>query len=85
MGDRRGGAKKIQSYIIRPQTDNNGLPQESILSPLLFNLCTASLWEEIGQKIKFIECADDITLICTGPDMKEIINQINETIDRISS
>lgn len=69
--------------MIGPQTANNGLPQGSTLSPLLFNLYTKSLREEIGENIKLIQYADDMTLICTGPDMEEIIDQMNETMDRI--
>lgn len=56
---------------------NNGLPQGSVLAPILFNLYTHDLPETVSQKFIY---ADDICLIAQQPNFTEAEDILNKDL-----
>lgn len=54
--------KDHNNYLWGPRTVYQGLPQGSVLSPLLFNVYTADLHDMVSDSIKCIQYADDFCL-----------------------
>lgn len=54
--------RKIDNKKIGPRIINIGLPQGSVLSPLLFNLYTADICEFINKEIRIVQYADDFCI-----------------------
>ena len=66
LSDRKGKCK-IGEFIGGEFTSCTGLPQGSVISPLLFNIFIMDMFEEVtGAHTKF---ADDGTLWHTGKDV----------------
>lgn len=59
-----------------------GVPQGSILGPLLFNLYLNDIIN-INPEVKFIIYADDATLFFSGKNIPEIISACNETLNAL--
>ena len=58
-----------------------GLPQGSVIAPLLFNLFVADIYKEIGsERVKY---ADDGTIWRTGKDITEAGKLLEEDIEKI--
>ncbi|XP_044753620.1 uncharacterized protein LOC123313022 [Coccinella septempunctata] len=67
---------------IGPGEANTGLEQGSSLSPLLFDIYTASVAEEDTLIVQF---ADDFCVISAGWDLQRICERVNGTLDNVSS
>lgn len=78
----------INNSLTNPRNTSTGLPQGAVLSPLLFNIFTASLHEEINYKL--IQYADDFvvynsdkTLPNTLTNLKESVISITQKLDSL--
>lgn len=58
----------------------NGLPQGSVLSPLLFNACIADIIETSSRKIMY---ADDVALVAQARSFAELENTLNVDLDKL--
>ena len=70
--------RKIAVSINNTQSDTKqvyaGTPQGAVLSPLLFNIALNDIPQESG--IEIFAYADDITIACTGDNMPEVKNRM---------
>ena len=60
------------------RTLNNGLPQGSVLAPLLFNLYTSDLPQTISRKFIY---ADDLALTYRHNDFNTLENALSTDLD----
>ncbi|XP_029658825.1 uncharacterized protein LOC115232833 [Formica exsecta] len=58
-----------------------GLPQGSILSPILFNLYIAFSHSVLPDSVKILYYADDIAIYCTDGQLEFIKDQMNNALD----
>lgn len=50
---------RVNGKLLGPRIANSGLPQGSVLSPLLFNIYCLDLYDYLGSRTKIIQFADD--------------------------
>ena len=69
--------------LVGPHTANMGLPQGSLLTPLLFNLYT-TLPEDITiGKCKILQFADDFCILSENNNIRTCIENLNITTDNV--
>ena len=62
---------------------NTGVPQGSILGPLLFIINTSDLPSCLPLECKLFMYADDSTITCSSSNINEIENNLNAALGRI--
>lgn len=62
---------------------NRGLPQGSIISPLLFNIYIMDIVEKVDPDIKIISFADDICIYSSQRDLNFLKALLTENISRV--
>lgn len=67
-----------------PRTVWKGLPQGSVLSPLLYNLYTYNLESSVNCFCSILQYADDIALFYVGDSMTEATNRLNSALTYLS-
>lgn len=63
---------------------NRGLPQGSILSPLLFNLYVTLIERCLPLPVQILMYADDIAIYCSHESIVYIKNQLNLALENLS-
>lgn len=77
---------KNRTYTFKSSNENysintsDGLPQGSVLSPILFNCYTTEIHRLASDKVKILQYADDITIIISNKDFYSLQNLANTTI-----
>ncbi|KMQ87593.1 pol-like protein [Lasius niger] len=64
---------------------NRGLPQGSILSPILFNLYLALSYTCLPENVKILTYADDIAIYCANKNLDHIKDLLNQAIDNLKN
>lgn len=80
----RSQCVKINNYFSSLQPITTGVPQGSILGPLLFNLYINDI-VKISDKPKYIIYADDTSIFFTGNDMGALTTLINTTLESLNA
>lgn len=60
-----------------------GLPQEGVLSALVFNIALISLSKTVEKDVKISMCADDICTWLSGHNRKAICSRLEGSINNI--
>lgn len=70
-------------YNDTQRTTWRGLPQGSVLSPLLYNIYTADLETVFGSTIQVLQYADDLLLYTTNNTPAEAASQLNIALEAL--
>lgn len=70
--------KRSKEYVFK-----QGLPQGSVLSPLLFLVYINDLVEELGERVSVSGFADDLAVWSTGGNVNECKRRVQEAVDRV--
>ncbi|KAL3277825.1 hypothetical protein HHI36_013167 [Cryptolaemus montrouzieri] len=78
-------------YVIDPEPDNiigpeeamDSIPQGSPLMPILFNIYTSSLKDQLTEEMDIIQYADDSAILCRGNNLREVSQKINNTLSNV--
>lgn len=71
---------EFKGSMIKQLETGRGLPQGSILSPLLFNLYMRKMHQFIGQRSRFLSFADDKVIFNVSDSYEEAIAETNISI-----
>lgn len=63
---------------------SKGLPQRSVLSPLLYNIYVSEIESKCVGDCKIIQFADDIAIFCASRNLRQDINQLNLSLGMVS-
>lgn len=75
---------KIDNTLSEPYLTENGLPQGSVLSVILFFISINNVMDVIERPVKGCLFADDLTIICSGNNLKPTQKLIQNTLDKLS-
>ena len=82
--DARSFQLRCRSLFSDTKTLQNGLPQGSCLSPILFNLMINDIFDDIPPGISHSLFADDCAIWCTDKDPSHSIPRLQEALNRIN-
>ena len=83
--DSRSYSIRIESHLTKPRLISNGVPQGSVLAPILFNIYLSPLLDIFDKypDINFHVYADDIQIYCNLPDPSLNISTLNKCLEEI--
>lgn len=75
---------ELQNHISKSKKITCGVPQGSVLGPLLFNLYINNVWE-VSKTLKTILFADDTNLICSGENLEQLLDTVENELLKMKS
>lgn len=72
--------RNSKNQRIGPRLHNMGLPQGSVLSPLLFNLYTADIHNLTSLQVNIVQYADDFCILADHRKLDKAINTLQTTV-----
>lgn len=81
----RSQSVKLDDIISKDLPLNVGVPQGSILGPLLFIIYTSDLPSCIPSNCNLFMYADDSTLTCSSSSINEVERSLNAALDRVNN
>lgn len=85
ISDKKIFVKNNNGTVCGPHSLNKGLMQGSSISPLLFNIYTASLHKLVAALAKILQYADDFVIYVSDSDLSTAINIINQILALLST
>ena len=76
---------RFRSLYSDTQDLENGLPQGSCLSPLLFNIFIDDLFTDVSSQIRYSLFADDAAIWCTDKDCDISVSRLQSGISKLES
>lgn len=76
---------KTQDKLLPPRLIWRGLPQGSVLSPILYNIYTATLELAVSPFCKVLQYADDLALYVSSKHLALASNRLNNAISYLDS
>ena len=73
---------KFNKYTSTEETVMSGIPQGSIIGPILFVVFTNDLAQTFTKSCKMVSYADDVQLVISADTIKELIHKIEEVIQQ---
>jgi len=64
-----------------PLVTHKGIPQGSILSPLLFNFYLRNIGHHLHKDIQILQYADDIVLFSSNTDISQVRNSLSLSLN----
>lgn len=71
---------RFQNTLSSPRLIWKGLPQGSVLSPLLYSLYTYDLHQSVDSFCEILEYADDIALYYASNSMSDLVSRLNTAL-----
>ncbi|CAK1595354.1 unnamed protein product [Parnassius mnemosyne] len=71
---------RVQGKLLPPRQIWRGLPQGSVLSPILFNIYTHNLEHSVNSFCKVLQYADDLTLYYSSKNFTELSYRLNSAL-----
>ena len=83
--DSRSYSIRIESHLTKPRLISNGVPQGSVLAPILFNIYLSPLLDIFDKypDINFHVYADDIQIYSNLPDPSLNVSTLNKCLEEI--
>lgn len=75
---------RFQNTLSSPRMVWKGLPQGSVLSPLLYNLYTSDLHESVDSFCDILEYADDIALYYSASSISDSVFRLNSALEYLN-
>ena len=60
-----------------------GVPQGTVLGPLLFNIYVNSMKQTISNQCKLVQYADDTMILCSDKDENHALNKLEKDIEQL--
>ena len=79
--ENRNQITKFSNFISNEEKIKSGVPQGSILGPLLFLCFVNDLPQIFDKKCEFLSYADDTQLVFTAENIQSLKNKIEDVID----
>ena len=60
-----------------------GVPQDTVLGPLIFNIYVNSMKQTISNQCKLVQYADDTMILCSDKDENHALNKLEKDIEQL--
>lgn len=74
----------LNGLLLETRSASRGLPQKSVFSPILYNIYTSFLFDNLLAEVKYLAYADDIVLYSTSQRIQIIYKNLNLALKSIN-